>query len=230
MHFDRLCSIISGMRYNAPDETSNGSCDASRSSAYCLLARLIEVAPRAWLLKGGLALDLRLDGRARSTQDVDLAWFGDASTADETLTAVQQLNLSDYFALHVERTSLLDNADVDGAIRFRVECALAHRHLAAFHLDVGFGRLVVGQPEALPGPTILSFSGIDRITVPVLPLPQHIAEKVHAYSRQYGPDGRPSTRVKDLIDLVLIQANTSLIALERFERRWMQFSGCGALK
>lgn len=39
-----------------------------------LLARLAATAPDRWLLKGGYALDLRLRGSARTTQDVDLDW------------------------------------------------------------------------------------------------------------------------------------------------------------
>jgi hypothetical protein len=54
--------------------------------------------------------------------------------------------------------------------------------------------------------------GLAPIMVPVLPLPQHIAEKVHAYTRSYGPHGQSSSRVKDLVDLVLIQANQSFEA------------------
>ena len=38
-----------------------------------MLARLVERAPGAWILKGGFALDLRLGNRARTTRDVDLA-------------------------------------------------------------------------------------------------------------------------------------------------------------
>lgn len=40
--------------------------------------------------------------------------------------------------------------------------------------------------------------------LPVVSLEQHVAEKLHAYTGAYGPDGRESTRVKDLVDLVLI--------------------------
>ncbi|MBI2403732.1 MAG: hypothetical protein HYV20_13555 [Gemmatimonadetes bacterium] len=36
----------------------------------------------------------------------------------------------------------------------------------------------------------------------MIPLARHVAEKVHAYARTYG-EGRASTRVKDLVDLVL---------------------------
>lgn len=38
-----------------------------------LLARLLVAAPDRWIIKGGLALDLRLGDRARTTRDMDLA-------------------------------------------------------------------------------------------------------------------------------------------------------------
>jgi hypothetical protein len=40
--------------------------------------------------------------------------------------------------------------------------------------------------------------------MPVIALEQHIAEKVHAYTATYGPQEQQSTRIKDLIDLLLI--------------------------
>ncbi|MGH3499323.1 MAG: nucleotidyl transferase AbiEii/AbiGii toxin family protein [Nocardioidaceae bacterium] len=45
-----------------------------------LFARLAATAPDRWLLKGGVALDLRLPDRARATRDVDRpgdppAWY-----------------------------------------------------------------------------------------------------------------------------------------------------------
>ena len=39
-----------------------------------LLARLLQVDPEAWVLKGGLALQLRLGQRARTTKDMDVMW------------------------------------------------------------------------------------------------------------------------------------------------------------
>ncbi len=47
--------------------------------------------------------------------------------------------------------------------------------------------------------------------VPVLPLEQHIAEKVHAYTRTY-PRGRGSSRAKDLVDIVLVKQSMALDA------------------
>jgi hypothetical protein len=62
------------------------------------------------------------------------------------------------------------------------------------------------------GPDLLAFADMLRLLVPVLPLSQHVAEKVHAYTHRYGPFQRPSTRVKDLVDLVLIESTCTLRA------------------
>jgi hypothetical protein len=47
----------------------------------------------------------------------------------------------------------------------------------------------------------LSFAGLEPIEILAVDLNQHFAEKLHAMVRQYGD--WPSTRVKDLVDLML---------------------------
>jgi hypothetical protein len=54
-------------------------------------------------------------------------------------------------------------------------------------------------------PDLLGFADISPTEVPALPLAQHVAEKVHAYTRVY-EGGRRSSRVKDLIDLAMIES------------------------
>ena len=44
----------------------------------------------------------------------------------------------------------------------------------------------------------------------MIALEQHIAEKVHAYTATYGPQEQQSTRIKDLIDILLIADLASL--------------------
>jgi hypothetical protein len=61
----------------------------------------------------------------------------------------------------------------------------------------------------------LSFAGIEPLELPAIPLAQHLAEKVHAYTRSYGTAGRPSTRPKDLIDIMLIADSQPLEAAVR---------------
>jgi len=48
----------------------------------------------------------------------------------------------------------------------------------------------------------LSFADLPPQTFPTYPLPEHFAEKLHAYTRPRPEGGR--TRVKDLLDLSLI--------------------------
>lgn len=170
-----------------------------------LLARLLLVAPERWLLKGALALDLRLGARSRTTKDMDLARQDSEAAATTDLLAAQALDLGDYFTFAVQKTGRLDAALEGAAVRYRVAAGLAGRLFDDVIVDIGFGDPLVATPDILPGSDLLSFAGIAPIAVPALPLDRHVAEKVHAYTRLYAGQ-RPSSRVKDLIDLVLIQS------------------------
>ena len=52
------------------------------------------------------------------------------------------------------------------------------------------------------GEDVLRFAGIKPACVALLPIEQHFAEKIHAYS--YPRDKRPFSRMRDLVDLVLL--------------------------
>ncbi|HEU0022616.1 MAG TPA: nucleotidyl transferase AbiEii/AbiGii toxin family protein [Dehalococcoidia bacterium] len=84
------------------------------------------------------------------------------------------------------------------------------RRLIDVTVDVGFGEPTVTDPEVVRGPDLLGFAEIPAVEVPALPLEQHIAEKVDAYTRSYA--GGSSTRVKDLIDLAAISSQFSFQA------------------
>jgi hypothetical protein len=58
---------------------------------------------------------------------------------------------------------------------------------------------------------LLEFAGIAPVVVPALAVEQHLAEKLHEYSRTYAGD-QPSSRVKDLVDMVVIARTTSIEA------------------
>lgn len=177
-----------------------------------VLARLCQAAPERWLLKGGLALDYRLGARARTTKDMDLARYDGESAATADLLAAQRLDLGDFFVIRGERTATLDAALEGAAVRYRVRVELASRPFETVTLDVGFAPQSSFHPETLTTSHLLSFAGIASFAVPALPLPQHVAEKVHAYTRTYGEAASASTRVKDLVDLVLIASSEAIAA------------------
>lgn len=177
-----------------------------------LLARLLAVAPDRWVLKGGLAMDYRFGIRVRTTKDMDLASIGDEEAATEDLIAAQAVELGDYFNFEINRTGQLDEMDGAGAVRYHVRCVLAGRLFEEVVIDVGFDLPEGWDPELIEGPDILGFADIDPVEAPTLPLELQVAEKVHAYTRRYGASGASSTRVKDLIDLVLIATGATLDA------------------
>lgn len=176
------------------------------------LRRLAQVAPNRWVLKGALALDFRLGGASRSTKDIDLGRDDDEEAAIEDIAAAQQLRLDDFFTFAAARTDAFDEVDEFQAIRFHVRAELAERVFEQFIVDISFGKSASLEPDRVRTSDFLSFAGIKPLELPAIPLAQHLAEKVHAYTRSYGTTARPSTRPKDLIDILLIADSQSLEA------------------
>ncbi len=191
-----------------------------------LLARLLIVAPGRWILKGALALDLRLGARSRTTKDMDLARDDDDEAATTDLLAAQVLDLGDYFTFAIERTGKLDVALEGAAVRYHVAAALDGRPFEDVIVDIGFADPIATAPETLRGPDLLRFAEIEPIAVPAVPIAQHVAEKMHAYTRMYASDRR-SSRVKDLIDLVLIRSAIAFEAGRLYEALHATFAQRG---
>jgi predicted nucleotidyltransferase component of viral defense system len=170
-----------------------------------LLARLLIAAPGRWVLKGGVALELRLGDRARTTKDLDLARQDDEEQSTADLFAATEIDLGDFFKFAVERARVLSAEQKQHAIRYRIHAELAGRPFDDITLDIGFADPLPTAPDRLEGSDILGFAGIPRIETPALTLEQHLAEKLHAFTRIY-KEGRGSSRPKDLIDIILIRS------------------------
>jgi hypothetical protein len=175
-----------------------------------LLARLVVVAVGRWVLKGALALDFRLGERGRTTKDIDLVRRDDEQSATADLLAAQAEDLGDFFVFAVEKVGRPAEAE-GGAIRYHVRAELGGRLFDEVLVDVGFLDPLRWEPELVKGSDLLSFSGLESIEVPALPLEQQVAEKVHAYTRTYGA-GSTSSRVKDLVDMILVKRSIPLRA------------------
>ncbi len=174
-----------------------------------LLARLLLVASEKWTVKGGVALILRIGDDARTTRDLDLARQGHVNSAIDDMMAVESLHLNDYFSFTVTRTADLDAADKGTIARFRALAELDGRRFEQVTIDVGFDDSFEDLPDRLSSRSLLEFAGLPPIEIPALPLERHIAEKLHAYSRTY-EGNRTNTRVRDLIDIILIASFAEL--------------------
>lgn len=175
-----------------------------------LIARLMVVAPDRWVLKGAVALQFRAGPEYRTTGDIDFGRRDDEAAATSDLLAAQSLDLGDYFSFAVEREGPIELGDAGSAVRYHARVELAGREFESFVVDVAFGDQL-DAPDILDGPALLEFAEISPARLPVIALEQHIAEKVHAYVSVYS-GGRPSSRVKDLVDLAMIESMFSLRA------------------
>ena len=177
------------------------------------LARLLNNQDFDYLLKGGYAMELRLRHRARFSRDLDItAKHQKGITDPEALLRKLELELAvdlgDWFGFRISESSMsLEGAPYAG-FRFPVEARLAERTFARFHVDVAFGDPVLDDPSWLSGSSLLNFAGIPTLNVPTLLAETHFAEKIHAYTkpRKTGPN----SRVRDLIDMVLLLDQGSL--------------------
>lgn len=176
-----------------------------------MLAHLAASAPDGWVLKGGMAVELRRPGLARATRDIDLvlqrgvvADPGDVEQVREALLdALLEDVDGDWFGFRVLGGVRLRDDDYGRpAWRYTVEASLAGKRFAEQRVDV------VARPEELDGverlvlPDLLGFAGVAPRVVAVTDLRQQFAEKLHALTRTYAAG--ESTRVKDLVDLVLL--------------------------
>jgi predicted nucleotidyltransferase component of viral defense system len=174
------------------------------------LTRLFSLVGDTWVLKGGYALELRLGGRARATQDLDFNAPGSADLLDTLQEAAEQ-DGADHFRFVIEAPQRGTLAGPpEGGQRFRVKAYLDGLQVfATFLIDVGQGDVVVSALDYLPARVDVSFAGLDQAVFPSYPLPEHFAEKIHAYTRPR--PGSRQTRVKDLLDLSLIITELGLL-------------------
>lgn len=176
-----------------------------------LIARLLAHFGENVVVKGGLALELRLE-RARTTKDIDLVLFGEPGQLLERLQAAGQLDLKDFMSFEVSPDGDIDGEGVlYGGHHFKIHCKLGGQTYLHFPIDVVFGGVMLGQPSTVEYRDDLSFAGIAPPKVKLLPIPTHVAEKVHAYTL---PRSTTNFRVRDLPDLALLATAAEKLGLK----------------
>lgn len=187
--------------------------DLQRQFAYDrLLARLFVSEPDRWVLKGATALLARLGGAARHTLDVDLYRPGDSlAEAEAALRAAAASDLGDFFRFALAPGRRV--AEGRDTIRIAVTAYLGATEFAAFHVDLIAGIAMTGEPDEVRPLVPLDLPSIPAPQYRVYPMADHIADKLCAlletHPRATGP-AQPSTRYRDLADLVVIAHTQSL--------------------
>ncbi len=192
------------------------------------MARIVAVFRDRVILKGGFAVELRLE-RARTTKDIDLRLIGSPDDTLPQLREAGRLDLGDYLRFEVRADPRHPEIEAEGmryqGLRYRASALLAGKiYGSPFGVDIAFAEPLVGEADEVAGSPLLSFAGIQPVTFRLYPLEAHIAEKLHAYTI---PRDRPNSRVKDLPDIALLASVRSLDggALRRAIRHTFEHRG-----
>jgi len=205
-------------------QAANGGLDAGRLRRRLVFQRVVRRldGDDRWVLKGGYLLEARLAAGARTTRDLDLAsgvandLDGLRDAFDEALTRDPD---GDFFRFTTTKNTRLDVDQAgQGGWRFSVQASMAGRIFDQVRVDIvervtetDDGTEVIELASPITG---VSFTPARVFAVDVA---QHAAEKFHALCRIYSAD-RPNTRVKDLVDVVLL-AEAGLLPDQRLGDR-----------
>lgn len=180
-----------------------------------IVTRLQRAEPGLWVLKGGMALEVRLGNKARLTKDVDLGLRDEildaADLRDRLIDALNSDVGADGFTFAVASAERMA-PDGGGHLTWRagVSARLAGRRFGAIKLDVSPRAHELEGTELVTLPNSLAFAGLEAVQIEIVDVHRHAAEKLHAMTRDFGD--RENSRVRDLVDLMLLREHELLHA------------------
>ncbi|MFD6155417.1 nucleotidyl transferase AbiEii/AbiGii toxin family protein [Nocardia sp. NPDC060256] len=175
-----------------------------------------------WILKGGGGLLVRLPG-ARQSRDIDLLHLdaGLDRAVDELRQLGTAVSTMDPFVFQIE----IKGRDFLGAtegMKLKATPYMGVTKLQAFPVDLAVHRELVGDIDRITPTPVVEIDDVAALPeFSCYPLADQIADKVAAMYERHGPEGHtPSTRWRDLVDLLLItrefafDAGQTIAALE----------------
>jgi len=113
------------------------------------------------------------------------------------------LELGDWFRFEVgAKTKVSDDSK---AVRLPIMAYVGQRMWERFHLDlVGEEVGMTGEPDDVPPIAQVDLPELEQTGYRAYPLVDHVADKIAATFDRYGSSQAPSTRYRDLVDLIAI--------------------------
>jgi hypothetical protein len=173
-----------------------------------LLARLY-ADDEPWIVKGATALIARRIA-VRSTIDIDIYRERSVEKAEHELRDACERDMDDWFSFRLGASQSVN----DGiGVRIKVAAYIGETAWSRFHIDlVGSDLRMTGQPDAVAPLAIVEIAQVEQSGYLAYPIVDHVADKACAIFQRYGPAEAPSTRFKDLVDLVAIFITTPIDA------------------
>ena len=211
---DRLTDAARHSRWTLPQ--------LQRQVAYDRLLERLYLVDDGWVVKGATALLARHLG-VRASLDVDVYRAVELEVAEPDVRRAAGIDVGDWFRFEIGPRSTVGG---DG-VRLPVDTVIGATTWTAFHVDLsGTTIRMTGQPEDVPPVARGIIPEVGQRGYRAYPLVDHVADKVAATYERHGEMENPSTRYRDLVDLVAIVRGASVEAIAQttalrseFERR-----------
>jgi len=199
---DKLNGVAKDSKWTLPQ--------LQRQIAYDRLLERLYAVDEGWVVKGATALIAR-DLGVRASIDVDVFRAAAPEIAERELREAIARDLDDWFLF--EAGPAQEVGDGAAGLRVPIRALIGPTEWAAFHVDlVGNEVTMTGAPEQMPALAQVTMPDIEQHGYRVYPLVDHVADKIAATFDRYGKGRSPSTRYKDLVDLVAIASAATVEA------------------
>jgi len=180
-----------------------------RQMAYDRLLERLYLVDEGWVIKGATAL-LARDIGVRGTIDIDVYREVAREIAETDLRRAAALDIGDWFRFEIGTPRPVVDT---GGVRLPVTALVGNTVWVQFHVDlVGTDLRMTGEPEDVPPLARVVMPDVEQHGYRAYPLVDHVADKVCAIVERHGPTQAPSTRFRDLVDLVAIVLAVSVEA------------------
>lgn len=168
------------------------------------LCRVFSDPDNRFILKGGSGLLARVPD-ARATKDIDFATTA-CESSESALAALDALvgrDMGDFLTFKLTKCEeSLDENGYSRLLKLRYATLMGHEEKDPILIDLSLDCATTLPPERIEPLNRVPVEGLEACTYLVYPLPDQLADKLCAIMEMQ-PGGYPSSRMKDLVDVVL---------------------------
>jgi hypothetical protein len=202
---DKLTALARESRWELPQ--------LQRQFAYDRLLERLYLMDDGWIVKGAVAL-LARDLGVRASVDIDVYRAKRVDAAEADLREAAARDIGDWFRFEIGPRGTIGEG-ITG-VRLHVTAFIGETVWAQFRVDlVGSDLNMLGEPDQVAALAEVDMPDVSQRGYRAYPLVDHVADKVAATVQRYGTAQRPSTRFRDLVDLVAIAQGASIDAQEQ---------------
>jgi hypothetical protein len=153
-------------------------------------------------IKGAVALEMRLPGRARATKDIDLVIDGaDEGDLAAVLRAALQEDYQDFSFRVKGEPHVMPNA----AVRLQVAIEYRGKSWSTLQVDLSPQEGGVTEVELVDALELEPFGLSTPSALPCLSLRYHLAQKIHGMTQPAAQEDASNERFRDLADVLLLR-------------------------